>query len=84
MPSVLGGAIATTIGVGTYALIVFFASQRVGLFRWRFPFRTLLSAAAGAGGSAVVWTYLVPERLTSVSDLVLVVAGGSSASLSTA
>jgi O-antigen/teichoic acid export membrane protein len=72
----LGGAIATLIGYGTYAVLIFVASRYRGAYRWDPPWRTVFTSLFASATAALAWTVCVPDRITGTWDFVTAIAGG--------
>ncbi|MBV9173876.1 MAG: lipopolysaccharide biosynthesis protein, partial [Chloroflexi bacterium] len=72
----IGGALGTGIGYLTYAVIIFIASRRRGPLPWNVPWSTVAHAACSAAVAAIVWRFVVPDRLGNVMDFCLAAVGG--------
>jgi O-antigen/teichoic acid export membrane protein len=73
----LGGAIATAIGYGTYAILIFVLSRRRGAFRWDVPWRTVLNSHLAALAAAAFWAAFVPDRVTSLWTMLQLLLAGA-------
>jgi O-antigen/teichoic acid export membrane protein len=73
----LGGALGTAVGYGAYAVLVYVLSRRRGsAFHWQVPWRTLVVCAAGGVLACLVWSILVPDRVRSPLEFLLLVGSG--------
>jgi O-antigen/teichoic acid export membrane protein len=73
----VGGALGTAVGYAVYAVLVYVLSrQRLSLFAWRIPWRSLLMGTLGAICGGAVWAWLTPARVRGPVDLLWLLGSG--------